>query len=186
MLSASSAIMDKATSLGESLSSITGEGATTEERIDAVRNIGDALIEIGSSLDGLSGDAKDLAEELIGSLASSFAGEGSEMPPEFATVLEDLDFDEMDLAAAGGAMNSIANAIENDGSTPLSTEDASAIVNGVAQNAFLLDMIAPEGEEPPTLLELSADDAETVESALASSSLSSEQQDILRALLGMA
>ena len=186
VISASGTILSKTEQLADSLGGITAEGATPEERVDALKGVGDTLIEIGESIDTLSGDAKELAEELIGSLATSLGGEGSELPPEVSELLEELDFDKMDLAAAGESVNAIASVIEKDDAEPITEDEASTIVNGIAKNAFLLDLIpTEEGEELPTLIELPEADAATVESAISSSTLTSEQKDMLRALLGI-
>ena len=185
VISATGTILSKTEQLTDSFGGITAEDATPEERIDALKGVGDTLIEIGESIDSLSGDAKDLAEDLIGSLATSLGGEGSELPPEVSELLEELDFDEMDLAAAGEAVNSIASVIEKDGAEPITAAEASLIVNGVAKNDFLLDLIPTDGDEIPTLIELPDADAATVESAISSSTLSEEHKDLLRTLLGI-
>lgn len=185
VLTATTEIVEKVTQLSDRMDRITAEDATVEERADAIRGVGDALIEIGDSIDSLSGDAKDLAEDLIGSLVTSFGGEDAEIPPEVTEVLEDLELDDMDLAAVGGAVNSIAGIVEREGGDAIAPSEANAIVDGIAKNAFLLDIIAPEGEEPPVLLEVSGEDASTFEAAIATSELSAEQKDILRTMLGI-
>lgn len=186
VISASGTILSKTEQLADSLGGITAEGATPEERVDALKGVGDTLIEIGESIDTLSGDAKELAEELIGSLATSLGVEGSELPPEVSELISELDFDEMDLRAAGESVNAIASVIEKDDAEPITEDEASTIVDGIAKNAFLLDLIpTEEGEDVPTLIELPEADAATVESAISSSTLTSEQKDMLRALLGI-
>ena len=186
MLLVSSDIVNKVGPLTDSLGGITAAGASPEERVDALKGLGDSLIEIGESIDSLSGDAKELVEELLGALSASVGGEGSELPPEVSELISELDFDEMDLRAAGESVNAIASVIEKDGSEPITEEEASTIVDGIVKNGFLLDLIpTEEGEEVPTLIELPEADAATVESAISSSTLTSEQKDMLRSLLGI-
>ena len=130
-------------------------------------------------------DIMDLTPEQAARIAASFGGEGSEIPEELTEILENIDFERIDLGAAGGALNAIATIIEKDGSAPISADEATAIVDGIAQNTFLIDIFIPESEDVPVLLELSEQDASTVESAISSSSLSNEHRDLLRNLLGL-
>ena len=185
ILSTSAVIADKLENLTSDLQGITKEDATPEERIDSLKAVGNALVEVGNSIDSLSTDAKIIAKEIISEFAASFGGEGSEIPEELAEILENIDFERIDLGAAGGALNAIATIIEKDGSAPISADEATAIVDGIAQNVFLIDIFIPESEDVPVLLELSEQDASTVESAISSSSLSNEHRDLLRNLLGL-
>ena len=185
VLELSQVFMEKGEQLTSKLEALSTEGATVEDRIDALKGVGDTLVELGNSFDSLSGDAKSLAEDLIGDIADYIGDEGDETSDSIAEMLKDFEFDDVNFVAAGEAVNSIATVIEKDGATPLTSDEAGSIVNGFAENTFLLDLIAPEGEEPPTLLELSSEDTATVESAISSSTLSAEQRDTLRALLGI-
>ena len=58
------------------------------------------------------------------------------------------------------------------------------IVNGIAANGFILDLLTSEGEAP-TLIEVDGENADLFENAISDSSLSAEDKDVLRTIFGL-
>ena len=182
-------LADSLTSVNDRIDDLTAEGATTEDRLSALKDIGSALVEAGNSIDGLSSDAQKLTEELLSTVATTMGGENGESSPEIEEILSDFSFEELDLVAAGNAMTGIASYIEKTdeslGSLETVTQkEVDDIVNGIAANGFILDLLTSEGEAP-TLIEVDGENADLFENAISDSSLSAEDKDVLRTIFGL-
>ena len=167
--------------------------ATPQERVDTIKSIGDNLVEIGNSLDALSEDAQVIVNELVSSVKEMIITEGSEegLPPEVEEFLNDFKVEDLKLASAGHALNGIASYIEKtsdefDTTEPVTQEDVSNIVNGLADNTFIVDLIAGEGESVPQIIEVSEENKALFENAVNNTTIDDEKKDTLRQLFGIA
>ena len=69
-------VADSFTAVTENLGAITSESATTEERVDAMKAVGQSFKEIGESMDALGDDAKDMINNVLSSVLEMFGGTG--------------------------------------------------------------------------------------------------------------
>lgn len=185
-------IADSVTQITEKVDTMTSETATPQERVDTIKSIGDNLVEIGNSLDALSEDAQVIVNELVSSVKEMIT-EGSEegLPPEVEEFLNDFKVEDLKLASAGHALNGIASYIEKtsdefDTTEPVTQEDVSNIVNGLADNTFIVDLIAGEGESVPQIIEVSEENKALFENAVNNTTIDDEKKDTLRQLFGIA
>ncbi len=185
-------IADTATQMSDSIEKITAENATAEERIGALHGIGDGLIAIGSSVDSLSSDAKQLVDELVGSIKELATEDGGEIPPEMAELFEDFSINDLKLDSAGKAINGIASYIEKTDSEfgsgeSVTGEEIGNIVNGLADNPFVLKLIesASEGESIPAFIEVEDEYRSAFEDAISGTDLDSADKALLRSLFGL-
>lgn len=186
-VSAIVAVLDVAESvsgLGDSMDTMTSETATPQEKVDAMKSVGDKLIEAGNSLDGLSEESKEVVNDLLDSVKDMVSEEDS---GEMNEVLENLNLDNLDLAAAGGAINGIATYIEKtsdefENDEPVNQEEVNAIIGGLAENFTVFGGML-EGDV--TFIEVDSEHAEMFETAIAGTELSAEDKDTLRTLFGL-
>ena len=180
-------IANTVTTLTDSLENMT-DSANPQDQVNAMKNVGDSLIEIGNSIDNLSGDAKELVDGLVDSI-KEMAGGDADMDAFF----DEFDIDDLDLAAAGSAINGIATYIEkttegegfDNYGEEVTQSDVDAIVNGLAGNEFILDMIAPEGEPVSAFVEVSAENKDKFISAIEDTSLDADKKETLKQLFGI-
>lgn len=182
-------VADTVTSLSDSMDKMASEEATPQDRIDAMKDIGNKLKNIDGSIDGLSTDAKTIVNEVLSSVKDMVADEGGEVPPEVEEAFNNLNVDNLKLDSAGAAMSGIATYIEKthdefENDEPVTQEEVNDIVNGFADNTFILDILAEEGDGG-SLMEVAEEDKAKFETAFESSSLSEENKDALRNILGM-
>lgn len=184
-------IADTVTQLSTKVETMTSESATPQEQVDTMKSIGNSLIEISNSLDALSGDAQAIVNDLVSSVKEMISG-GSEEPlsPEIEELFNDFKVEELKLASAGHALNGIASYIEKtsdefDTTEPVTQEDVNNIVNGLADNTFIVDLIAGEGESAPQLIEVSEENKILFENAVNNASLDEEKKDTLREMFGI-
>ncbi len=185
-------IADSVTQLSTKVESMTSETATPQEKVDTMKSVGDSLVEIGNSLDALSGDAQAIVNDLVSSVKEMIL-DGSEepLPPEIEELFNDFKVEDLKLASAGHAINGIATYIEKtsdefDTTEPVTQEDVDNIVNGLADNTFIVDLIAGEGESAPQLIEVSEENKVLFENAVNNTTLDEEKKDTLRELFGIA
>ncbi len=179
-------IADTATDLGESIDIMTNESSTPQQRIDAMKNLGDDLISIGNSINDLSNDAKDMVNDLIIAVKDLINEDGAD--PTLEDALADFDINNINMVGAGSAMKGIATYIEKTDDTFASTQavsqdDVNSIVNGLAENDFILSMLA--GDETPTLLDVESEHESMFASAIESTSLPLEDKVTLLELFGL-
>ena len=183
-------IADTVTQLTDKVESMTSDTATPQEQIDAIKSVGDSLVEIGNSIEDLSEDAKTIVNDLVDSVKEMVAGEGGEIPAEVEEFLNDFDVNNLKLASAGKAMNGIASYIEKtsdefDNSEPVTQEDVDNIVNGLADNSFIVNLIVGDGDEAPQIIELDEENEGKFVTAVNNTSLSEEDKNTLRQLFGL-
>ena len=179
-------IANTATELSDSIDLMTN-ATTPQEQILAMKNLGDSLIEIGNSIDSLSDDAKEMVNGLIDSVKDMLSKEG-ETDPALEEALANFDINSIDLSGAGSAMKGIATYIEKTNpefanNTPVTQEDVNLIVNGLAENNFVLAMISG-GEETPVLID-ATEHSDMFISAIEATSIPAEDKDVLKAIFGL-
>ena len=183
-------IADTVTQLTDKVESMTSGTATPQEQIDAIKSVGDSLVEIGNSIENLSTDAKTIVNDLVDSVKEMVSSEGGEIPPEVEEFLDDFDVNNLKLASAGKAMNGIATYIEKtseefDNNEPVTQEDVDNIVNGLADNSFIVNLIVGDGNEAPQIIELDAENESKFTTAINNTSLSEDDKNTLRQLFGL-
>ena len=178
-------VADTFTGVTDSLDALTKEDATLTERVDAMDALGQAFKDMGNSMDSLTPESKQMINDVVSSVAEMFVGE--EMPEGVAEFLEDFDIEQIDFVAIGDAMQGMASYIggmEDETAPELTQEDANKIVNGIAKNTFVLDLL--EGEEGvPQLLPVEDEQKELFVNAIESSELDQEYKDKLMAFFGL-
>ena len=185
-------IADSVTQLTSKVDSMTSETATPQEKVDTMKSVGDSLVEIGNSLENLSGDAQAIVNDLVSSVKEMITGDSEEpLPPEIEELLTDFKVEDLKLASAGHAINGIANYIEKtsdefETTEPVTQEDVNNIVNGLADNTFIVDLIAGEGESAPQIIEVSEENKALFENAVNNTTIDEEQKNTLRELFGIA
>ena len=181
-------IADTLTTLTDSIGDMTNSDSP-QDQVNAMKNVGDTLVAMGNSINSLSGDAKDMINGLISSVKDMVTEDGD--APELEAFFEEFDIQDLNLASVGSAINGIATYIEKTTEgfeghgTPVAQEEVTAIINGLADNSFILDMIAPEGEEVPTLVPVTETNKAMFENAINGTSLSQDKKDILKGLFGI-
>ena len=176
--------------LGPTIEQLTKEDITPEERTDALKDLGDNLISIGNSINDLDDGGKAIINEVIGAVGGLL---GEEVPEEIAGFIESFDVDNIKLASAGEAIKGIASYVEKttEGFEEFGQEvtqtEVSSIINGLADNSFILDLFAGENaDSTPAIVEISDSHAEMFEQAISSNTtLDDNQKEIMRKLLGI-
>ena len=107
-----------------------------------------------------------------------------------ASALDNLDINSLDLVSVGEAMNGIASYIEKtsdefESTEPVTQEEINDIVNGFANNTFILDIIVSDSSDVPQIIDADDDMKSMFETAVESTSISDEYKESLRKLLGL-
>ncbi len=185
-----SGIADTVTNLTTKLEGIDPD-APVEEQITTIKDIGSSLVEIGNSLNGLSSDAKEMVNDLVGSVKELITSEaGDDMPPEVEEFIDNFKIEDINLVATGKAINGIAAFVEKTEINPeladtVTQDEVNDIVNGLAANEFILDMIAGAGEDVQ-LAEVADSQYKTMfETAISNTTLDAENKDMLKNLFGL-
>lgn len=176
--------------LAPTIEQLTKEGATAQEKTNALESLGDNLISIGNSINELDDGGKAIINEVIGAVGGLL---GEEVPEEIAGFIESFDVDNIKLASAGEAVKGIASYIEKttEGFEEFGQEvtqtEVSSIINGLADNSFILDLFAGENaDSTPAIVEISDSHAEMFEQAISgNTTLDDNQKEIMRKLLGI-
>ena len=168
-----------------SLDSITN--ADGEMSVESLKGIGDAFINVGTAIEELDGDSKVLVNDLINDVKEVAATALGELPPELETLIDNIDVEELKIKSAGEALNAMVKYVEdgyaNDGTAPnLTQEDVDDIVNGIADNMFLLDML---GTTDTALIEVDDLNADKFETAIQNTNLAEEDVETLYNLFGL-
>ena len=133
-----------------------------------------------------------MIDELIGSVKEMITSEGGgNVPPALEEALDNFKVDDLKLASAGKAMQGIAAYVEKvelGGTGEVTQKDVNNIVNGLADNKFILDIIssASDGDGVPELIEIEAEYAEQFNTAISETSLNVDDKHLLRQLFGLA
>ncbi len=188
-----SGIADTVTNLTTKLENIN-EDMTPEETITTMKDIGNSLVDIGKSINGLSTDAKEMVNTMMDSVKELISDQaGEDMPPEVEEILNDFDIDDINLEATGKAINGIASFIEKtelnpETAEPVTQQEVNDIVNGLAENQFVLDLISSASEgESVSLIEIEDENYQTLfTNAIESTTLDAEGKDMLLNLFGLA
>ena len=163
---------------------------TPEENIDMLKDIGSSLIEVGNSINGLSSDAKEMVNTMVDSVKELINEQaGEDMPPEVEEVLDNLNINNINLVATGKAINGIASFVEKteleENAESVTQEEVNDIVNGLAENTFILDLIT-ESEDIDEIVEI--DDPtyrQYFENAINATSLDLAGKDSLKTIFGL-
>ena len=179
-------IADAVTELGDSMNTMANEESTPQERVDAMQNVGDKLVYIGTNIDSMSEDAKQLVNGLIDSVKDMAGGEGEDSV-ELDAMLENFNLDNLDLAGAGNALNGIATYIEKtdnefDNNEQVTQDDVNKIVNGLASNTFLIDMME---DGVGSIIDAKPAHKIMFDIAIRDADLTLEQKNTLKTLLGV-
>ena len=116
--------------------------------------------------------------------------EGEQLPSELESAIDSIDINNLDLVSVGEAMNGIASYIEKtndefDNSEPITQGEVNDIVNGFANNAFIIDVIASDASEIPQIISADESTASMFESAVNNSTASPEHKETLKKLFGL-
>ena len=185
-----SGIADTVTNLTTKLENI-GDDMEPEEQISTMKDIGNSLIDIGNSLNGLSGDAKEMVNDMVGSVKEMIGGDaGEDMPAEVEDFLDNFSIENIDLVSTGKAINGIASFVEKTEVNPeqastVTQEEVNDIVNGLAANEFILDMITGAGEDMQLTELADQGHKDMFTSAIESTTLSADKKDALLNLFGL-
>ena len=201
-------VADKAQQLGDGVGELTKEDATPQDKVNGLDKIGQALVDIDDSINSLDDGGKELLTDLVGAVLEMAGGSGegegegegeSALPPEVEDFVEQLVSGDVNLKSTGEALQGMASYINKttedmEGYGEEVTQDeVDSIVNGLADNAFILDMLSgssSEGEggesEVPTIIQVEGENKTLFENAISTNeSLSDEDKDTLKKLFGL-
>ena len=179
---------DTMTTLTNNLKSIDMNVATPQEKVDTMKKLGNGLIELNNSMDQLSEDAKIIVKDVLEDAKSMFADEDGNIPEEVSNLIDNINIDDLKLDSTGLALNGIATYIEKtsdeiENTEPVTQDDIDYIVNGLADNTFIIDMLSED--ESTTIINVSDSDKEMFEVAIENSSLSEEYKNKLNQIMGL-
>ena len=157
-------------------SSLDSAGGTTT---DSIKNVADAFINVGTAIENLDDDSKVLVNDLISDVKEIAANALGELPPELETVIDNIDVEEIKIKSAGEALGSIAKYVEEG---EVTQDDVNNIVNGIADNMFVLEMF---GVEDASLIEVDGPDADKFITAIENADLTQEDMLKLYSLFGL-
>ena len=180
-------IANSVTEVENSMNVMTQEGATPQQRVDAMDSLGDSLIAIGESINDLSDDAKEIVNDVVSSIKDMAGGD---LDPAIEEALNDFDIEQIDIAAAGEAMKGISSYIkktsdEFEDQGEVVQADVDKIVGGLADNPLILSMVT-QGEEVPTMIEIEDEDHKQLfTNAINGTTLDADDKDALKKLFGL-
>ena len=173
---AAAAIVNVSTEIADAFTTLENTDTSSPE---SMKEIGNAFITVGTAIEELDDESKQLVTELIDGAKDMVVSEFGELPPEFEAVFDSIDVEEIKIKSAGEALNALAKYAE-DGT--VTQDDIDDIVSGIADNMFIIDMFATSGE---TLLEVSDADVQMFETAIANANLTQEDITTLKTLFGL-
>ena len=188
---------DSVASVGESVSVLTDTNSAAQDKTHILKETASSLIALGDNVDSLGENSKEIVNAFVRSLSDMFAGSdegegaGTEVNEELIAVFEKFDLDQLDFTAIGESFMSIANYIEKtnpdvfDPQSPFTQEEANAIVNGFAQNKFILDFISKVGDSVPRLIDVEFTQEYMFVEAINNTDLSIQDKDNLRLIVGI-
>ncbi len=180
---------DVLASVSKDLENIDFTTATPQEKVDSMKKLGDSLIKLGTSVDGLSDDAKILVQETLQDAKTMFADDEGNVPEEVEKLFDNINVEDLKLDSAGEAMNGIATYIEKtsdefDNNEPVTQEEVNNIINGLADNTFILDMLVQEDNQTQ-LINIHEEDKTKFEQAIANFEMSDEYKNMLNQMFGL-
>lgn len=139
-----SGIANTITELQTAIENISREDATDQERIDAMKDVGDGLVDVGNQIDQLSSDAKAMINGVISSVKDMIDSEN--VDPEVEDFIENFDIDDFNIASVGRALNGMASYVEKTSGEfgdkgEVTQQEVNSIIGGFADNTLILDMI---------------------------------------------
>ena len=190
VVSAVSEIAGAMTNLEDSMNIMTKEDATPQERVTAMKDLGNILVDIDSSVDNLSDDAKTMINDVISSAAEIFVPEGEEMDSAVQDAINNFDITTIDLASAGQAITGISTYIEKtdeqfENSEPVTQQEVDMIVNGLAGCDVIFSAMT-QGEQVDTVVKIEDETHKAMfEDSINNSSLSAEDKAKMMSLFGL-
>ncbi len=150
-------VVEKVDKIQESLNEI-GNPESEKKDSENLRDIGNLISEMGSDIKNMSDGGKQVMNTLIegvkemikpdegGSGEGEGSGEGSGENDKITEILSNLDVEKLELESAGNAIAGIADYVDlQNGDIEEVDEDAAKkIVEGLAENAFVLDVLGDE------------------------------------------
>jgi hypothetical protein len=145
------------------MSALSNPESSPEDKIDALDQTGDALIALGNQIDGLDDGAKEMINELLGSVADMIPSDPEdENSQAMKDALSGLTLDDLNVAGVGQAMKGVSSVMENvtnETIEEITQDDIDNIVNGISSNEFILEMIPSD----TTLIDVSELDSGLVD-----------------------
>lgn len=158
----------------ENIEISTGDGVDTQ----SMKAIGDAFVGVGTAMEGLDDDSKQLVSDLMDDVKEIVASEYGELPPEFEELLDSVSED-VKIKSAGEALNGIVKYVEEGSVTQ---DDINDIVNGIADNMYVLGML---GIEDTTLIEIDDVNIDNFRTAIENAGLTQEDINTLYNIFGL-
>ena len=146
---------------------------------ESIKEIGDAFVTVGTAIENLDDDSKQLVGELLDTAKDLVVSEYGELPYELEAVFDSINVNNLKIKSAGEALNAIAKYAEEG---TVTQDDVNDIVNGLADNMFILDMLGVDGE---SLLEVDDVNADMFKTAIESTNLTQEEINILKNIFGL-
>ena len=177
-------VTDDITNAYSSLDSLANSEG--EMNTDTLKDVGNAFISVGDAIEGLDEDSKELVNDLIDDVKDIASSALGELPPELETMIDSIDVEQIKIKSAGEALNAIVKYVEegyaNGGTPPEITQaDVEDIVNGIADNMFLLDVLGDD----ITLIEIDDLNADKFKSTIENANLTQEEIDVLLGVFGL-
>jgi hypothetical protein len=162
--------------MASGLDILADEQAPTEEKVDSLTALGEKLMTTGGKLEALDPTTKATLNTVIDAVKEI----AIEADPSMAEIFESLDIDTLDISSVGETMMGFATMLEkSESGDALTTEDATLIISGFANNEFLLEVA--EG----TNLGIAEGNEEAFTEAINAANVDAETKAALMALVGL-
>lgn len=160
---------------------------------EVLRDVSSSLKNIDDAITETSDGGKQVLQQVIVSVGEMISkeeggegGEGdsssTETTDKISEVIEKIDIEKVDFGAAAEAVEGIADYLDTEEGEPITSDTAGKIVNGLAGNAVIIEMI-PEDTQ---LVEIvNEDDKQTFIDAIENTELSDEDKNKLLEILGL-
>lgn len=170
---------------------------------DVLRDVASSLANMDEAITGTSDGGKQVLQQLIqsvgemvgkeeGGSGSSEGGEqgggeeggapSDETTNKISEIIEKMDVNELKLDSAAEAIEGVADYLEKEEGEPVAPETTEKIINGLADNMVVIEMIP----EDTKLVEITDEtDKENFTNAIENTELSREDKDKLLAILGL-
>ena len=178
------------TDLTDSLDIMSNPDATPQEKVSAMKDLGNVLMNIDSSIDGLSGQAKEMINGVVNSAKEMLTPEGEELDPAIEDAINNFDISTIDLGSAGQAITGISTYIEKtdesfSNSEPVTQAEVDMIVNGIAGCDIIFASMT-EGDQVDAILEVDESHKAMFENSINSNtSLSDADKAKMKDLFGL-
>ena len=182
-------IASAVTNLTDSLDTMTNPDATAQEKVSAMKDLGNMLVDIDGSINSLSGDAKDMINSVISSAKDMIVPEGETLDPAIEDAINNFDISSIDLGSAGQAIVGISTYIEKtsdefENDQPVTQEEVDMIINGIAGCDIIFSAIT-QGDEVDAIIELDDSHKTMFESSINNSTLSDADKAKMKDLFGL-